>query len=97
VNAYDQGQSVRLSVTFTNPDGTAYDPVVVQFIYHAPLSVVALTKTYGTDAEVIKDGVGLYHMDLIADEPGEWHYRAEGSGNGQAVEEDSFYVEATEV
>ncbi len=96
MNAYVVGQSVRLSASFTNPDGTPYDPGTVTITYKAP-GVAPVSKVYGQDAEVTRDGVGEYLMDLIAGATGEWHYRIEGVGGGQAAAEDAFYVSETEV
>ncbi len=96
MNAYAVGQSVRLSASFTNPDDTPYDPVTVTFIHKAP-DAGQVSKVYGTDPGVQRDGLGLYHLDVVADTAGEWHYRIEGAGGGQAAAEGVFYVTPAEV
>ncbi len=96
MNAYVKGQSVRLSASFTNPDGAAYDPGTVTITYKAPASA-SVSKVYGQDAEVMRDGLGKYHMDIIVTAAGEWYYRTDGAGGGQAAAEDAFYVSETEV
>jgi hypothetical protein len=97
MQAYYTGQSVRLSASFTDPETELpYDPATVSFTCRPP-SGVALSKTYPENPDVVRDGVGEYHLDLIAAEPGEWHYRAQGAGGGQAADECMFVVTATEV
>jgi hypothetical protein len=52
---------------------------------------------YGTDAELAKDSVGNYHVDLTADAAGRWTFRFEGTGSAPAAAERQFSVEASRV
>jgi len=89
---YDLGDLVRSSVTFTiESSGLAGDPDTVSVSYIDPSGNVT-TKVYGVDAEVIKDGVGDYHIDINADEAGTWYHRWFGTGNIQAAQEQHFDV-----
>ncbi|MHB1294409.1 MAG: hypothetical protein ACYC4R_05365 [Anaerolineae bacterium] len=44
-----------------------------------------------------RTGMGAYQCALDADEAGDWFYRWEGSGVGQAAVEDSFRVTVSRV
>lgn len=96
-NQYDKGDRVRISTAFTDSDGTAFDPNTVTAKYLDPSSNTT-TYVYGTDAELVKDSTGNYHVDIYVDEIGRWHYRFEGtdsSGNEQGADENYFEVIAT--
>jgi hypothetical protein len=94
-NKYYKGQWVRLAVPIEAPfklNGSALDPTQVVCITRNPVGLKT-TKTYGIDIEVVKDGVGYYHRDILLDVVGEWWYRWEGHGAVEAVIEASLYVE----
>ena len=90
INIYKLGQRVRCAVTFT-VSSTNTDPTTVKAKVKDPSGTVT-TYTYGTDAALVKDATGQYHLDVDTDENGEWHFRFEGTGACTAVEESSFYV-----
>ena len=90
-NTYDIGDLVRCTGTFTNAAGNAIDPTTVTFkVRDPPLNETEYV--YGDDAEVVKDGVGVYHVDVSVDESGRWRYRWESTGTGQAAGEAEFSV-----
>jgi hypothetical protein len=93
--AYDIGDLVRLSASFTNSVGSAVDPTTVAVKYKAP-GAATVTKTYAL-AEVTKDSTGHYHYDVSVTVEGHWYYRWESTGTGQAAAEDVFYVNPTRV
>ena len=76
---YAVGEVARANATFANTAGQAADPSTVAFRYRNPAGVET-TLLYGTDPEVVKDGVGLYHTDVLIDLPGDyqWRYLATG-------------------
>lgn len=88
INIYVTGQKVRCSVAFT-VSGVATDPTTVTCKIKDPSGNVS-TYVYGTDAELVKDSTGNYHVDVITDEDKQWHFRFEGTGTCVAVEESSF-------
>jgi hypothetical protein len=90
VNIYKNGQKVRISVAFTVSD-VATDPTTVTAKIKDPSGNVS-TYLYGTDAALVKDSVGNYHVDVVTDENDLWHYRFEGTTACVAVEEGSFRV-----
>jgi len=67
------------------------DPAIVKAIHKTPAGAV-VTKTYGTDSEVVKVSTGRYYMDISVTADGTWVYRWESTGTGQAAEERSFFV-----
>lgn len=90
--AYDLGDLVRIAGVFTNAAGTGIDPDDVFVKYKDPSGNVT-TLTYGTDAELVRDSAGNYHVDVDADEAGHWDYRFYSTGTGQAAEEAFFRVD----
>jgi len=47
---------------------------------------------FGTDAQVVKDSVGLYHADIPVVAAGLHYFRWEGAGAVTAAEESTFNV-----
>lgn len=87
--SYPYGSTFRLSATFTNASGKADDPTTVIVSVKAPgRSGATTTKTYPTDAEVVRDGTGAYHYDVTMSEGGTWTYRFEGTGAVKAASPD---------
>lgn len=96
INTYTLGSSLRVSGVFKNSSDVAIDPSVVKFKFREP-NGNAVTYTYGTDAEIVKDSTGNYHVDLNLDTPGTWYYRYYSTGTGQAASEGQFTVDISEV
>lgn len=76
------GSRVRVKVVFQAVDTTTNaDPTAVAFKVLSPLSgATATTYTYGATADVVKDGVGLYHLDVIVNIKGNWTVQMLGTG-----------------
>jgi hypothetical protein len=93
VNSYDAGDLVRVSVVWTDADSAAVDPDVVRFKFRPPNGTLT-TYLYLTDAELVKDSVGNYHVDVsVTNQPGTWNYRFEGETSGgvaQGADEHEF-------
>jgi len=96
-NHYAVGALVRCSGPFTDAAGAAIDPTVVRFKFKRPDTGAVTTYVYGTDGALVKDSAGHYHVDVSAAVPGEWIYRWESTGTGQAASESSFFADATRV
>jgi uncharacterized protein YfaS (alpha-2-macroglobulin family) len=96
MNAYKVGASVRCSGAFTNEAGDPVDPTTITFRVRKPDGAVTV-YVYGTDAQLVKDGVGAYHVDLAATLAGRWAYRFEGTGAAPSADESLFLVEASRV
>jgi len=93
-NTYDLGDLVRASGVFTDSDDADQDPTVVVCKYRTPAAMTT-TLTYGTDDEVVKDSTGHYHVDISLTASGDWYYRWESTGTGQAAEEERIIVESS--
>jgi hypothetical protein len=89
--AYDLGDLVRISAAWTNTAGAATDPTAVFVQVKDPAGETTL-YTYGTDAALVKDSTGNYHVDVDANLPGTWRYRFYSTGTGQGAEEARFSV-----
>ena len=91
INAYVRGQQVRVAVAISNAAGAASDPAGLAVKLRTPAGAIS-TKTYGADAEVVRDAAGAYHLDVDAAAEGDWHYRWEGSGSNRGAGEGQFRV-----
>lgn len=90
------GALVRCSAVFTTAAGVAQDPGAVRFRAKDPSGGVT-EYVYGSDAELVKDSTGNYHVDVDADEPGTWYFRFAGTVSGQASAEGMFRVDSSRV
>lgn len=84
------GTRVRTTAAFT-PLGSATltDPTLVKVLVREPDGTVT-DYVYGTDVEVVKDGVGQYSLKHVCDAAGTWWFSwvAESPSAGiSAVEE----------
>lgn len=86
-NSYLKGQKIRCEAEFRNvASGALVDPANVFFRSLNPNNV-AITRQYLVDLNVIRDGVGLYHYDLLLDVAGTWHYRWDSTGTHEGANE----------
>ena len=90
------GDAVRLSTIFTDAAGVVADPTTVTLRVRPP-GVAETVYVYLTDAELIKDSTGNYHLDYVVPATttaeATFHYQWEGTGAVQAVEPGTFLVE----
>lgn len=70
------GKNIRFTITCVDPDDgtTPVDPASLTVKHKGPDGAVD-TLVYGTDAEIVRTGVGSYYVDLQPDAPGEWFVR----------------------
>ncbi|MEK9736192.1 MAG: hypothetical protein VW239_02585 [Candidatus Nanopelagicales bacterium] len=93
---YEQGSLVRATATFVNASDVNTDPTTVTVKYRVG-SDAAVSKVYGTDAEVIKSATGIYYIDLtVGTSDGTWYVRWEGTGDVVAAVEASFGVKQSQ-
>lgn len=101
MSMYDVGDRVRIytSSAFSDEDGTAVDPDIVTFVVEDP-SYNEVSYIYGVDADVSRDGVGLYSLYVNVDEAGIWKYRIEAlnaSGDYMGADEGSFVTRESRI
>lgn len=82
MNAFDVGDTVRLTATFRDPDGNLMDPASVTLQIRKPSGEVV-------SVPVVRDSTGVYHGDVTVDESGLWTYRWYAPGG---AEEGAFFV-----
>ena len=88
--AYDIGDVRRLSTATTNSNGDAADPAELTFTLQPP-DGATVNYTYGTDAELVKDSVGNYHVDITLLQFGRYSYKFNATGaNGQMTSGELF-------
>jgi uncharacterized protein YfaS (alpha-2-macroglobulin family) len=93
-NVYDKGDLVQCACVFTDGNGAALDPGTVTFKVTNPAGTTT-TYVYGTDAQLVKSGTGNYYVNVSAAGGGEWLYRFESTGTGQAAVEGRFRVQGS--
>jgi hypothetical protein len=89
---YAKGQLVRCTGRFQNTSGTLVDPTTPKFDFKSPVVSGFTTYTHPTNAQLVKDSTGVYHVDLDANAAGTWYFRFYGTGTNQAANEMSFTV-----
>jgi len=94
-NVYDVGDLVRVSAVFKNASAVATDPTAISFKYRKPSTGVVTTLVYPTDAALVRDSQGNYHVDISITEKGVWIHKFIGTGAVQAVEESNFVVKGS--
>lgn len=93
--SFDVGDLVRVSGAFV-VGSVDTDPGAVSFKLITPGTTPATTTfVYLTDAALVKDSVGHYHIDVSVAVAGEYAYRWIGTGAAQGTEEGIFTVKAT--
>lgn len=91
MTTYDIGDKPEFGVTVTDRNGTAGDPDTLTFTIKDPSANVE-SYVYGTDAEVVKTGTGVYYVQYELDEVGAWYYEWDASGTLDVAEQGSFDV-----
>lgn len=99
-NRYDEGDTVRVSAQFRDPDDVLTDPGTIELrvlkadgtlqIYRYPTPDVG-------EGSIAHDGAGLFHVDYLANVPGATWRRWVSTGAVAGADEDYFYVEPSRV
>lgn len=87
------GDRSRVVGTFYDLETPAVvaDPTIVQFLHLTPDGIETV-YTFGVDSEVIKDSVGVYHADLLVQQPRSHYFRVNGLGSIAQSYEDTLAV-----
>ncbi len=92
IDYFDVGDQVRATGKFTiQASGVLTDPDTVTVKYKNPAGTTT-TKVHGVDNEVVKSAVGIYYIDIDANDKGRWQVRWISTGAGAAAEPDQFGV-----
>ncbi len=91
MSQYDVGDTAILSAMVKDADDVLTDPTSLVLTIKDP-SGTKTVYTYGTDAELVKDSVGMYHFDLTFDKSGIWRYRFVATGGVDQAEQGSIPV-----
>lgn len=75
-DAFIPGDVAYLPIRVISRAGLAADPGSLTLMVKPPAGAV-VSYAYGTDIEVVRDGVGLYHADIPLPASGQWAYRWE--------------------
>ncbi len=89
VETRDIGDIVRATATFRNIAGVATDPTGVTFKLRKPDGTTT-TYVYPTDAQLVKDSTGNYHVDVTVTLAGFYEWRFEGTGTVTASVDGEF-------
>jgi hypothetical protein len=75
----DIGDARGLQATIKDPAGAPVDPLTLVFEV-GPQGGTPIAYTYGTDAEVVRDSEGVYHLDFLFPSAGVWAWRVQTTG-----------------
>lgn len=95
MNYYDVGQTVRVRGTWSNNAGVAVDPDsgFMTFSYRAGEDGAITTYTWPTDAAIVREGVGKFHIDIPTTvDAVDYYYRWASTGTIRAAKEGVFHV-----
>ncbi len=86
------GDTARIPVNVTSvATSLIADPGGLLIRIKKPDGTVTVV-TYGSDAALIKDSVGNYHVDQLLDQAGLWRWRWEATAPNQGVVEGALNV-----
>lgn len=85
---YEIGQLARLEVIFQDINGNPADPTTVSVLVQSPDG----TQVNYNPPDVVCDGTGSYHFDLLVLQAGSYLYQWNGTGVLVAVQEGSITV-----
>lgn len=85
------GQAVQITANFKNVNGVLADPSALRLRVRSPSNVVSV-YVYGAAAEVVKDGVGKYHANIVLPADGAWTYRWEADAPNAGAAEGKIVV-----
>jgi hypothetical protein len=93
---HKQGTQRRLSVVLSDANQNPVDPTGLVFILTEPDRAVT-TYTYGADPELVRDSVGVFHVQFTPTKRGlhDWSFTA--SGNIDATYSAEFIAEPTDI
>lgn len=79
MTVYDVGDELHVAVTFTSLSDTPTNPTAITFLVKTP-SGETTTYVNGTDSEVNNPETGVFTLDFVITEAGEWGWKCTGTG-----------------
>lgn len=95
MTTYALGATARLRGIFKDEDGVPADPTGITVRVLPPNGVIA-SYQFSVNPVVVREGPGVYTVDVSLNQEGRWRYRWEGSGDNATAAEGTLDVEATE-
>jgi hypothetical protein len=92
ISSYPAGTKVRLKATFRDNSENLIDPAAVSFTYKLP-GAVTVTKAYPADAEITRESLGVFHIDVQMDTPGQVRWRVNSTGTNIAAQQSQINIE----
>lgn len=92
-DSFDIGDRKRFSITFTDITAAPADPTIVTAFITEPDGVVT-AYVYLTDAELVKDSTGVYHVDWTFAKAGRHKIKLSGEGSLVSAEQVEVWVRA---
>jgi hypothetical protein len=92
MNTYDKGDKVRVTGRFAN--GTV-DPTTLTAKISNPSGTVT-TYVYGADAQLVRESLGVFYVDVSLTAPGTWLVAFVGTGVAEAAELHELYVRVSQ-
>jgi hypothetical protein len=96
INVHNQGDLVRLTGSLATAAGVVVDPTTLTVTIKAP-NGTKTEYTYGDDAYPVRSAAGVYYVEVTPDQVGDWYYKFQSSGTGQAADEGMFRVRASAI
>lgn len=75
--------------------GPFLEPSTVTFKFKTPAGATT-TYVFGTNSQLVRDGIGQYHVDIDANQVGVFYYQWTSTGAYQGAIEGSFEVPASQ-
>lgn len=88
IDAYDVGDTVRLTATFTDASDVDANPTTVTVSVRAPDGMT-------TTPTATQDSTGIWYYDLTLSQAGTWRYRFAGTGALVAAAEGQLFARAS--
>lgn len=88
---YKVGQTLKLSAAFADENGAPADPTTIVFKITEPDDDATVTTyNYPGDAELVRDGLGAYHVEFTIGNAGTHCYSFAGTGFVKAYNDEKF-------
>src|SRR5262245_59455198 len=94
LHRYDEGDLVRIDAEFRTHLDVLADPGTVSLRYIKPDGTL-VTLEYPTDTDLVRDSLGVYHVDVTVDMAGDWAYNWTSTGAVTSSESAKFTVEGS--